>query len=69
MPKAFSAFGVAAVVALAVGLAGTSADAQSVMKQRGDQYVDHPAVEAVFNCVNNEPSSEKCDAPILPRVR
>ena len=38
MLKAFSAFGVAAVVALAVGLAGTSADAQSVMKQCGDQW-------------------------------
>ena len=38
MLKPFSAFGVAAVVALAVGFAGSSADAQSVMKQCGDQW-------------------------------
>jgi len=36
MLKPFSAFGVAAVVALAVGFAGTFADVQSVMKQCGD---------------------------------
>jgi len=38
MLRPFSAFGVAAVVALAVGFAGTSADAESVMKQCGDQW-------------------------------
>jgi pyruvate/2-oxoglutarate dehydrogenase complex dihydrolipoamide acyltransferase (E2) component len=38
MLKPFSAFGVAAMIALVVGFAGTSGDAQSVMKQCGDQW-------------------------------
>jgi hypothetical protein len=37
-------------------------------RARLQPFVDHPANDTIRNWVNNERSSEKCNAPILPRV-